>query len=169
MVAAHDSKVKTSRAIIRRVFPVLFIGVLLAAVMLIVYFLFLKKEQELPVEKLQAKLPVETLTQTVAQEETPIPAEKPVQEPTELDMEISFHQETWIQLYADGKRRLYTLYQPGENFQVTASESLLFTVGNAGGLTFTINGREGRSLGLSGEVVRDVNITLENFKDYLLE
>lgn len=167
--AEHDSKVKTSRIRIKKIFPVVFIIIFLAAVVFTIYITFLKEEKEPPVEQPQAKSPVETLAQTPIQEKAQIPEEEPAQEPTELNLEISFHQETWIQLHSDGERKLYTLFQPGEKFQVTASESLLFTVGNAGGFTFTINGREGRSLGHSGEVVRDINITMENYKDFMQE
>lgn len=166
MEAEHDDKIRNSREKIKKIFPHALIAALMAAVLIVLYLAFLKKEKEVPVEKPQTKSPIETLAQTATQEEPPPPAEEPIQEPTELNFEISFHQETWIQLYADGEQKLYALQQPGEKFHVTASESLMLTVGNAGGFTYSINGEEGKSLGRSGVVVRNINITLDNFKEF---
>jgi hypothetical protein len=40
-------------------------------------------------------------------------------------------------------------------------------VGNAGGLTFLLNGKPGKVLGRSREVLNNIRITLDNQKEYL--
>lgn len=86
---------------------------------------------------------------------------------TGINMKIDFHQKTWIQIYADGVLKLDGLKNPGDTFEVTATKELLIHLGNAGGLTYTLNGFKGRSFGRSGMVVKNIRITLENFKEFI--
>ena len=58
-------------------------------------------------------------------------------------------------------------FRPGEEAQVRAQEELLIHTGNAGGMTLLLNNRKGKPLGSSGEVVRDVRITLDNMEDFI--
>jgi hypothetical protein len=57
-------------------------------------------------------------------------------------------------------RPLLTLegtFSPGTTKELTATEKIEFvTVGNAGGITVTLNGKNVPSLGTSGQVVRNV-------------
>ncbi len=59
------------------------------------------------------------------------------------------------------------LKNPGDTFETTATRELLMHLGNAGGITYTLNGSKGKSLGRSGAVVKNIRITLKNIKDYL--
>jgi cytoskeletal protein RodZ len=101
------------------------------------------------------------------------PAEAPVEQPVVkevkgLNLEISFIEKTWIQVYADGKIVWDGIKSRGEVLQVTAEQEFVFNLGNAGGLTFTINGKKAKSFGPMGAVRKDIKITLDNYREYLL-
>jgi len=81
-----------------------------------------------------------------------------------LDLELT--QETWIQLDADGRRVLDGLLPAGFRFRITAAAEILMNLGNAGGLTFVLNGKKGRSYGGFGAVVKNIRITPENLREH---
>lgn len=85
----------------------------------------------------------------------------------EINLKINFQERTWIQVYVDGSIKLDGIKNPGDTFETTATKELLMHLGNAGGITYTLNGAKGKSLGRSGAVVKNIRITLENIKDYL--
>lgn len=98
--------------------------------------------------------------------------EKPAAEPAKeewkgLTMDISFQADTWIQAYADGALKLNGLYLAGGQVRVQAEKEIRLDVGNAGGMTFQLNGKPGKALGKRGDVVKDVRIALDNLKDFL--
>lgn len=134
---------------------------LILVIPLSLYFIFHKKEP--------ANIPIPLPTYKIAQKDIILPP--PVNESTEeekvLNLEISFHQETWIQVYADGIEKLKGLKQPGEKFKTVALEEILFNIGNAGGFSYTINNKKGKSLGRSGAVVKNIRITPDNFQQFL--
>jgi cytoskeleton protein RodZ len=78
-----------------------------------------------------------------------------------LRLEIRVERRCWVSASADGKRVLYRVLAPGETSQVDARDAIDLRVGDAGAVTFLINGAPGRALGASGEVV-SVHITPEN-------
>ena len=63
---------------------------------------------------------------------------------------------------ADGERVLSRVLGAGEIATLQADGELVLSVGNAGGLSFSVNDRPGVSLGRSGEVRRNVVITKHN-------
>jgi len=100
----------------------------------------------------------------------PAPAQPPVQaESKGLAMDITFQEETWIQIYGDGALKVGGLFPPGRKIRLQAQREILIYVGNAGGLTYVLNGQPGKSLGRSGEVLNNVRITLDNLKDFQRE
>jgi len=129
--------------------------------------------------------PVKTVQKAAAvlpQAETAPPRAEPKQEPTAappvkeaareewkgLTLDLSFQEETWIQVYADGALKVSGLFKAGEKARAVAErEILLGVVGNAGGLTFLLNGKPGKVLGRSREVLNNIRITLDNQKEYL--
>ncbi|MEN6310974.1 MAG: RodZ domain-containing protein, partial [Acidobacteriota bacterium] len=86
-----------------------------------------------------------------------------------LTMDITFQEETWIQIYGDGTLKLGGLFPSGRKVSLEASREILIYVGNAGGLTYLLTGRPGKSLGRSGEVLNNIRITLDNLKSFLRE
>jgi transcriptional regulator with XRE-family HTH domain len=147
----------------KRLISYLVMAVFLTAVIVVFFVLVQKKDPE-----------------TVSSPETPAPAfvedktpPPPRSEPepvvTGLRLDISFQQETWIQVFADGELQLDTIRRAGDSFQITALESFRINTGNAGGFTFTLNGEPARALGPPGSVVKDTMITLENYREFLEE
>jgi cytoskeleton protein RodZ len=72
----------------------------------------------------------------------------------------------WVSATADGTRTFARLLQPGERAEVQADNYILLIVGNAGGLSFTLNGVPGRSLGTPGQVVTE-RIDRTNYESYV--
>lgn len=107
-----------------------------------------------------------------------IPIEKSEKRPAEpapareeskgLTMDISFQEETWIQISTDGVPKIIGLFPAGGKARAQAEKEILIAVvGNAGGMTFQLNGRPGKTLGRTGQVLNNIRITLENLKDFL--
>ncbi len=65
---------------------------------------------------------------------------------------------TWMAVRADGGDSREVLLQPGQTAQFSAETRLVVTVGNAGGVTLSLNGTPLPILGKSGEVVRDLTL-----------
>lgn len=86
-----------------------------------------------------------------------------------LALEISFTEETWLQVYADGELEVEDTKMPGEMILVEASEELLIHLGNAGGVAYRLNDRKGKPFGASGVTVRNIRITIENFREFILQ
>ncbi|MBI2186940.1 MAG: DUF4115 domain-containing protein [Acidobacteria bacterium] len=105
----------------------------------------------------------------IAAVEQTVPATQTVApEPEPLRLEIQPTAPTWIEATADGTRVLYEMVDAGARRSVEASGEMTLRVGDAGALTYSINGRPGRTLGGAGEV-RDIRITRENFTEFLTE
>ncbi len=66
----------------------------------------------------------------------------------------------WITGTADGKRVLYRALQPGERVSLEGKRTISIRAGNAGALTWTVNGRTLGAFGSSGEV-RTMRVTPE--------
>ncbi len=97
----------------------------------------------------------------------PAPASQPVEEKKNLVMQIAFQEETWTEIYADGVRMIYDLKHAGETVEIQANEEILMNIGNAGGLTFSVNGRPGKPLGRTQQAILDIRITPENLQDFV--
>ncbi|MGB7296598.1 MAG: RodZ domain-containing protein [Candidatus Aminicenantales bacterium] len=121
-----------------------------------------KELSALPETSLPASAPV-----SIA--ESPAPAEATVEEIKGLVLQVDFIEETWLQIYADGESIWDGIKTTGESLEVTARREVLLSIGNAGGIGLTINGRKARSLGPRGAVRTDVRITPENCRDFLAE
>lgn len=85
--------------------------------------------------------------------------------PTEaqrLVLALSSHQSCWVAVQADGVKVMDRIMNQGETQTLTARNEMVLSVGNAGGLTFTLNGRPGVPLGREGEVRRNIVITRQS-------
>jgi cytoskeletal protein RodZ len=67
----------------------------------------------------------------------------------------------WVTASADGRRVLYQLLVAGDRPTLHAQEDVTIRAGNAGALTWTVNGRDIGAFGALG-AVRDVKVTSEN-------
>lgn len=140
-----------------------FVILVLIAISVIFYLKYGKKQTQ--------------VSQIAILEETEVPKteEKRIPEITTdkiekgLKLEFKVDQKTWFQIYADGELIFEGTKDAGETFPVSAEDEIIMHVGNAGGFTYTINGYQGKSLGMPGQVTRDVLINMENYKNYFKE
>ena len=104
---------------------------------------------------------------TIATTPAAVPAAPTEVKPPSLSLQVSFQQETWIQVWADGVPALDQLKQPGESVSLTCQKEFVLNTGNAGGFTYILNGRPGKPLGALGGVIKNVRITPDNYREYL--
>jgi len=143
-------------------YGILFVFLLLIPISYI--FFFRKGEKSSP--------PVKPKVENIIQKPKPKPPEpklesEPVKEEKEIVLEISFVERTWIQVYADGELLVDGIKLPGEEVKIIASEELILNLGNAGGISYTLNNQKGKKLGPSGAVRSNRRITFENLKEYI--
>jgi hypothetical protein len=77
------------------------------------------------------------------------------------ELRVSAAQETWFSLGIDDEPKRNIILQPGETRSWTAARAFTLTVGNAGGITVSIDGRELPPLGRVGQVVRNLRLPEE--------
>ncbi|MFW6123872.1 MAG: helix-turn-helix domain-containing protein [Acidobacteriota bacterium] len=111
---------------------------------------------------LEVTLPTELLSS----QELPLSTINTIIPTKRMFLEMSFHQKTWIEIISDGKLHFSGLKHPGEKISVSADDAFLIHVGNAGGFTYRINGVSGKSLGRSGQVIKNLRITFRNYDQY---
>lgn len=149
------------------IYAIALIIILLLFLFFLYYLFFLKKHTPPPPEEPKAL--------TLLQEETALPPSRAeplaefIPEEENLTIEIFFLEETWLQVWADGVVKVDGLKQPGEKLMIKASEELLIHLGNAGGISYTLKNMQGKQLGLSGAVIKNIRITLENYQRYLAQ
>ncbi|HEY6952078.1 MAG TPA: RodZ domain-containing protein [Bacteroidota bacterium] len=88
----------------------------------------------------------------------------PVLKADSLHLEIATTDSVWISILVDGKTTLEYLFPPNRKRTFTAKDKFSITMGNAGGASFKLNGKELGSLGKRGVVVRNVIINEARLK-----
>ena len=145
------------------------LAVLTILIVIVILYNVFQSDKNLPPDtsKIQS-VPQKTPEKTVT---LPPPAQEEPEETRQEDLtiEISVLQETWIEVFADQDMLDSGVKYPEERLQFKARQEFLIHIGNAGGITFTINGQKGISLGEPGTVRRDIRITLDNFQDFVVE
>lgn len=130
----------------------------------------------LPIFRRPHRAPVKTAASApVSAQPISLPVQEPMTEPPPVvevvwkgvTIEIAFEAETWIQIYADDVLKVDGLFPPGTTAKAQANERILIYTGNAGGFGFLLNGKPAKPLGRSGQVLTDIKITPDNFKDFL--
>ncbi len=145
----------------------LFAGVLLAAV---AFFFILRSPVQKPQDAAQ-EIPFDAVVKeseaTTYKPDTTrrvfAPPPVPVQ-PDSLRLEMQTSDSVWISILVDGKTTLEYLFPPNRRRTFVAKDQFSITMGNAGGATFRLNGRELGTLGKRGLVVRNVVINQERLK-----
>jgi cytoskeletal protein RodZ len=79
-----------------------------------------------------------------------------------LVLTLTSRQSCWVAVLADGVKVVDRVLNEGEAQTITAKGEMVLSVGNAGGITFTLNGRPGVPLGREGEVRRNIVITRQS-------
>jgi cytoskeleton protein RodZ len=136
-------------------------------VLVFIHFTGGEKESSLPQEELKASALTKEDNPTSLPEVVSL--EKTAFEIHNLTLEISFLEESWLQVYADGMLMVEDIKGPGEKIRVEASKEFLIHLGNAGGVSYKLNDMEGKPLGSSGTTVRNIRITTENYTEFLVQ
>jgi cytoskeleton protein RodZ len=79
-----------------------------------------------------------------------------------LVLTLTSRQSCWVAVLADGVKVMDRVMNQGEAQTITAKGEMVLSVGNAGGITFTLNGHPGIALGREGEVRRNIVITRQS-------
>jgi cytoskeleton protein RodZ len=115
--------------------------------------------------------------QTAAQEQAPTTASAPPQpapqaaapaSPQSNAIVINLHADetSWVQVIADGRSVISRNLAAGESTTILADKDVAVQFGNAGAITWTLNGRAGKPLGALGEVKR-ATITPDTLAQFL--
>lgn len=80
---------------------------------------------------------------------------------------IEASQRSWIEIrdgdeHGDQKILYRGILNPGETYEVPKENHLLFTTGNAGGITFIIDGKKTPPLGSAGQIKRKLPLTKDS-------
>lgn len=81
--------------------------------------------------------------------------------PDSLRLEMTTIDSLWMMVVIDGKQTAEYLFPPNYHRTWIAREQFAITLGNAGGATFRLNGKEVGALGKRGAVVRNAIIDAE--------
>jgi cytoskeletal protein RodZ len=168
---SKQAKRKTRPVVSKNIKKLIYAGALIIILLLFLfslyYLFFLKKQTSPPTEEPKAS--------TQLQEEMTLPPSRAeslaefMPEEVILTIEISFIEETWLQVWADGVLKVDGLKQPGEILIIKANEELLIHTGNAGGISYILNKKQGKKLGPRGSVISNIRITLKNYQRYLAQ
>jgi cytoskeletal protein RodZ len=79
-----------------------------------------------------------------------------------LVLSLNARQDCWVDVQVDGTTALSRILTAGETQRLEAQSQIVLSVGNAGGISFTINDRPGIPLGREGEVKHNIVITKES-------
>lgn len=76
--------------------------------------------------------------------------------PSAVSMVLEFEQDSWAEVSADGRTIFSGLVRRGLRREFQAREGFRLSLGNAGGVRVTVDGRALEPLGQAGQVVRDL-------------
>jgi len=69
-----------------------------------------------------------------------------------LIVQVHANGEVWIEADADGERKVYQLFEQGQELRLEGQKEIRLLVGDAAAVSYTINGKPGRPLGGNGVV-----------------
>ncbi len=168
---SKQTKRKTRPIVTKNIRKLIYSLALIIIILLFLFFLyylfFLKKKTSSAIEAPKPSTPLQA-EMTLPPSRTE-PLAEFIREEANITIEISFLEETWLQVWADGMLKVDGLKQPGEKFMVKANEEFLIHLGNAGGISYTLKNRQGKQLGPSGAVIKNLRITLENYERFLAQ
>ncbi len=81
--------------------------------------------------------------------------------PGAITVVLSMSRPCWVAATVDGRRTIYRVLEPGDRQTLVAERDIAIRFGDAGAVTWTINGRDAGTPGATG-AVRDVRVTREN-------
>ena len=112
---------------------------------------FIQNRMDVAAAKAPA-VPVAGAVRPVALGSAPVPAPG-------ITLTLEFSEDSWAKVNADGKTILNGMVHRGETRRLQAREGFRLTLGNAGGVRVSVDGRALEPLGVAGEVVRDLPLS----------
>lgn len=100
----------------------------------------------------------------IAPARTPAPPASVSPLSDELVLQLQCSEETWFELGIDGRAQISELLTAGTTREFRATDSFLLTLGNAGGVKATLDGRPLPSFGSSSQVVRGLRIDRDGLR-----
>jgi cytoskeleton protein RodZ len=86
-----------------------------------------------------------------------------------LRADLEARQDSWVGVQADGLKVVDRILKQGDKQSVEAKREIVLSLGNAGGVALTVNGRPAPPLGHAGEVKRNIVITRESLAELMKE
>ena len=83
--------------------------------------------------------------------------------PSPLVVQVHATGECWIEASADGEQKAYRLLMPGEELRLEGAREIRMLVGDAAAVTYSINGKPGRTLGPRG-IVREIVVPATGYE-----
>ena len=93
-------------------------------------------------------------------------APKPSPSTAPLSIDVKSREECWLTATADGERVVYKILNAGESAHIEGRQEIVLRFGDAGAVTFVINGAAGKALGGAGEAVT-IRVTPTNYREFL--
>jgi hypothetical protein len=84
-----------------------------------------------------------------------------------LEFRLRVNEPCWLEIRADGDVVVQGLMLAGYEKQFGAHREIHLWLGNAGGVSYWINGQPGKSLGHAGQVRKEIRITPENLSEFV--
>lgn len=105
----------------------------------------------------QSSAPPQTLPQSLPSPPAATTPTEPGGRPSHL-LQARAKEATWIRVLIEGQPPKEVILQPGQSTSWSSDSSFLVTLGNAGGVTLTVDGQELPPLGKSGQVLRNIRL-----------
>lgn len=146
-------------------------GVVALSAVIVIASLSKPQVNNIAPEDITTPLPTAPQEEIVQQPENTPPVQTPVQDPQNVIAQetegvvaqLVFNQPCWIKVNVDGKPALEGTFTQGVIKELKAKDQIeLVTVGNAGGVTITLNGKTWPSLGAQGQVVHNIILKKDN-------
>ena len=84
-------------------------------------------------------------------------------------MNLRANETCWVEARVDGQPVLSRVFEQGQSETLEAQAEIVLSVGNAGGVSFTVNDLRGLPLGKTGEVRRNIVITKQSLPSFVEE
>jgi len=111
----------------------------------------------------QASVPAEAIAPAPAA--SPAPGASPASA-APLVVVLTFTDPCWLSVSVDGTRGPSRTANAGERLEFAVQRSITMTVGNAGAVSLTLNGKPGRALGAAGQVIT-TTMTASTYESFL--
>lgn len=106
--------------------------------------------------------PPTTVAQPASLFPSPEVARSPEAQAETLVLTLTAGQPCWVAVEVDGRVTLDRVLSEGESHTFEAEGEIVLSVGNAGGLSFSVNDRPGLPLGRSGQVRKNIVINRDS-------